>query len=209
MSKSFFFFVMKTDSKCTFAVQNCGYNIYFSFGILCKSPLSWPRKLGQPWLRVYLTVCCQLSIIIYASFVGMWPRGSRGYCSIHIETQTKLSPFRRRHFQMQFLMKMYEFRLRFHWSLFLRFELTIFQHWFRQWLGADQATSHYLIQWWLHHRCIYASPGLNELRRSYLWDVCAASNVDTTICAMNELGIRIGFSILKLVHRHLNRVDTL
>ena len=28
-------------------------------------------------------------------------------------------------------MKMYEFRLRFHWSLFLRFELAIFQHWFR------------------------------------------------------------------------------
>ena len=28
-------------------------------------------------------------------------------------------------------MKMYEFRLRFHWSLFLRFQSTIFQHWFR------------------------------------------------------------------------------
>ena len=27
--------------------------------------------------------------------------------------------------------KMFEFRLRFHWSLFLRFELTILQHWFR------------------------------------------------------------------------------
>ena len=28
-------------------------------------------------------------------------------------------------------MKMIEFRLGFHWSLFLRFELTIFHHWFR------------------------------------------------------------------------------
>ena len=28
-------------------------------------------------------------------------------------------------------MKMYEFQLRFHWNLFLRFQLTIFQHWFR------------------------------------------------------------------------------
>ena len=28
-------------------------------------------------------------------------------------------------------MKMNEFRLGFHWSLFLRFELTIFHHWFR------------------------------------------------------------------------------
>ena len=28
-------------------------------------------------------------------------------------------------------MKIYELRLSFHWNLFLRFELTIFQHWFR------------------------------------------------------------------------------
>ena len=28
-------------------------------------------------------------------------------------------------------LKMYEFRSRFHWNLFLRFELTIFHHWFR------------------------------------------------------------------------------
>ena len=28
-------------------------------------------------------------------------------------------------------MKMFEFRLKFHWSLFLRVQLTIFQHWFR------------------------------------------------------------------------------
>ena len=65
-------------------------------------------------------------------------------------------------------MKMYEFRLRFHWNLFLRFELTIFQHWFRKWLGADQATSHYLNQWWLDLRRIYASLGLNELRIVHL-----------------------------------------
>ena len=37
-----------------------------------------------------------------------------------MKAATKLSSFRRRHFQMHFLwMKMYEFRLRFHWSLFL------------------------------------------------------------------------------------------
>ena len=60
-------------------------------------------------------------------------------------------------------MKMNEFRLRFHWSLFLGIELTISQHWFRWWLGAVQAKSHYLNQWWLVYRCIYASLGLNEL----------------------------------------------
>ena len=59
-------------------------------------------------------------------------------------------------------MEMHEFRLRFHWSLFLRFQLTIFQHWFRWWLGADQATSHYLNQWLLVYWRVYASLGLNE-----------------------------------------------
>ena len=54
-------------------------------------------------------------------------------------------------------MKMYEFRLRFHQSLLLRFELTIFQLRFRYWLGANQATSHYLNEWWPSlqtHMCI-------------------------------------------------------
>ena len=58
---------------------------------------------------------------------------------------------------------MNEFCLGFHWIMFLRFELTIFQHWFRQWLGADQATSHYLNQGWLVYLRRYASLGLNGL----------------------------------------------
>ena len=34
-------------------------------------------------------------------------------------------------------------------------------------LGADQATSHYLNQWWLIYWRIYASLGLNELKWTY------------------------------------------
>ena len=63
-------------------------------------------------------------------------------------------------------MKMVQFLLKLHWILFIRIQLTIFQHWFRWWLGADQATSHYLKQWWLDYRRIYASLGLNELKQS-------------------------------------------
>ena len=59
-------------------------------------------------------------------------------------------------------MKNFEFRLIFHWSLFLRVQLIIFLHWFRIWLGADLATSHYLNQWWSDYRRIYASLCLNE-----------------------------------------------
>ena len=62
-----------------------------------------------------------------------------------------------------YLMKMCEFWLKLHWSLFPRVQLRVFQHWFRLWLGAMQATSHYLNQWWSAHRCKYVSFGLNEL----------------------------------------------
>ena len=35
-------------------------------------------------------------------------------------------------------------------------------NWFRWWIGVEQATSQYLIQWW--PRRVYASSGLNELK---------------------------------------------
>ena len=76
----------------------------------------------------------------------------------------KMAPFFQTIFSnIFFWMKMFEFCLGFHWNL--RWELTIFQHWFRQWPGADQTTSHYLNEWWLVYWRIYGSLGLNELRR--------------------------------------------
>ena len=63
-------------------------------------------------------------------------------------------------------MKMFEFRLKFHWSLFLKVQLTIFQHWFRLWLDAEQATSHYLNQWWpssTTHICVTRPQWVNSL----------------------------------------------
>ena len=68
--------------------------------------------------------------------------------------------------------KIYEFRLRFHWSLFLWLQLTIFQHCFRKWLGAEQATSHYLKQWWyvaLTHICVTRPQWVNVYRRAFSW----------------------------------------
>ena len=47
----------------------------------------------------------------------------------------------------------------------LNFQSTKNQHWLRWWLGAEQATSHYLSQWWPIHWRIYASPGLGGLTR--------------------------------------------
>ena len=60
-------------------------------------------------------------------------------------------------------MKMYEFWFKFHWSLFLRVLLTIFQHWFRWWFSTYKATNHCPNQCCLVWRRIYASLGLSEL----------------------------------------------
>ena len=40
--------------------------------------------------------------------------------------------------------KICKLQLKFHWSLFPVVQLTIFQHWFRKWLGNGQVTCHYL-----------------------------------------------------------------
>ena len=77
-------------------------------------------------------------------------------------------------------MKMLGFRLKFYWSFFPRVELKIFHHWFWWWLGANQATSHYLNRWWLDHRRKYASLGLNELKNTYHWN----SNIPNILCCL-------------------------
>ena len=48
----------------------------------------------------------------------------------HIETETKLTPFRWQHFQVRFRVRNFEFRLKCYWNLFFRVQLTIFKHWF-------------------------------------------------------------------------------
>ena len=45
-------------------------------------------------------------------------------------------------------MKTFAFWFIFHWSLFLKVQLTISQPWFRSWLVACSAPSHYLNQGW-------------------------------------------------------------
>ena len=64
-------------------------------------------------------------------------------------------------------MKMLELRLKF----VPKGRYAIFYHWFRQWLGADQATSHYLNQWWLIYWRINASLGHNELTLQMTHDI--------------------------------------
>ena len=81
--------------------------------------------------------------------------------------------------------KLFEFRLKFHWSLLLRVQLLIFHHWFRQWLGAGQVTSHCMHQWLLVYWCIYVSHGLNELKNmaKYItWHNNNKTSMTKTVC---------------------------
>ena len=52
-------------------------------------------------------------------------------------------------FKCIFLKETCLFGLKFHWNLSPMVYLSICQLWFRWWLGANQATSQYLNQWWL------------------------------------------------------------
>ena len=66
--------------------------------------------------------------------------------------------------------KIYEFSLIFHWSVFPRVQLTIYQHWFGQWLGTKKAASFYLNQYGgLICWHIYTSLGLNKLKSETRW----------------------------------------
>ena len=66
-----------------------------------------------------------------------------------VHSEKKWLPFWQTTFSIAFSwMKIIEFRFKFHWTLFPGVQLTISQHWNRQWLGAEQATSHYLDQCW-------------------------------------------------------------
>ena len=52
-------------------------------------------------------------------------------------------------------MRTFDFQTKFHWNMFLAVLLTINHRWFR--VVAEQATSHYLNQWWyslLTHICV-------------------------------------------------------
>ena len=96
--------------------------------------------------------------------------------------------------------KIDEFQSRFHWGVFLRVQLTIFQHWLRQWLGADQATGHCLNQWRLVYWRIYASLCLNELTARY-WQMlmygCVITCLILMVCVHLLCDVMIGMSAIK------------
>ena len=82
---------------------------------------------------------------------------------------TKWPKFRQMTFSNAFSwMKIIEFRVKFHWNLFPGVQSTISQHWFRWWLGAKQATRHYLNQCWPSSLSRICGTRGDELRNNVL-----------------------------------------
>ena len=71
-------------------------------------------------------------------------------------------------------------------KIWLKFESRIFQNWFRWWLGADLATSHYLNQWWsslITHICVTRPQWVNDIFcQGKLYSVSAA--LFTVLCSL-------------------------
>ena len=78
------------------------------------------------WMKLFVVYFPQYKL---SSLTVLW-------CSIYIVVYK----------YMQVISMKEAFRWRFHWSLFLSSELTIFQHCFRKWLVAWSLPNHYLNQ---------------------------------------------------------------
>ena len=84
-------------------------------------------------------------------------------------------------------MKMFVFRIQFDWSLFQLVQLTIIQNWFRKWLVACSATSHYLNQWWpklLTHICVIWVNSLNKMDAIWQTTFSVAFSWPGNICIL-------------------------
>ena len=99
------------------------------FTLICVWINDWVNNREAGDLRCYRAHYDVIVIIRKDVFERAKP--STGTCLTHWG-RDKMAAFSQMTFSNAFSsLKMFEFRLQFHWSLFLRFELTIFQHWFR------------------------------------------------------------------------------
>ena len=133
----------------------------------CLHSISWIPKYFSIFFKFQLKHSCFLSRKCNKKMSYSYTPNSHSYSGTNVLTHwgwDKMDAISQTTWSSAFSsMKMFEFRLKFHWSLFLRVQLTIIQHCIRERLGTVQVTSHYLNQWWLVHWRIYASLALNEL----------------------------------------------
>ena len=103
--------IKSMSTSCEIALWSMPQNIFDDKLTLVQIPSHYPRQ-GWPWV--------------------VSPHGITRPQWVNTLRQRQMNTISQATFSNAFSwMKMYEFRLRFHWSLFLRVQLTIFKHWFR------------------------------------------------------------------------------
>ena len=104
----------------------------------------WKERENENFLMEYLTQLISDDITVSDAINTLRPRQNGRHFVDDI-------------FYRIFLNERFKFSLKFHWNLFPKVQWTINQHWITWWFGGDQATSHYLNQWWfilLTHICV-------------------------------------------------------
>ena len=128
--------------------NNCKFtlfrpNIYFSIWIICnifcRKHFVTNLHGKMSWLTLFI-LCPWASypmflIVIFSNILSSLP-DLHGPMALAIRLthwgRDKMAAIFQTTFSIAFSwMKMYDFRLKFQWSLFLRIKLTIFQHWFK------------------------------------------------------------------------------
>ena len=165
--------------------------LYVSLNHIC-----YPPYYHDPFLLYGMDSCV---IWFTASSWTYWGRDK-----VDIISQTML-------WNVYSSMEIFKFWLKCHWSLPIRVQLTILQHWYSKWLGDVQTASHYLNQWWLVCRITIGHPFLVELsaRRRGRWQ----SHLTETIAEVRwrasarvwglKLQPRFGWTVLiRIITRH-------
>ena len=116
--------------RCLVSLLKLKSNVYS-----CKCRQMWlPEIESQYSGDLTLTRWSSNTMLISANHDTIKPRYYMVYYNIILTHwgRDKMATFSQTTLSNAFsLMKILEFRLKFHWSLFLRVQLTIFQHWFR------------------------------------------------------------------------------
>ena len=99
-----------------------------------------------------------------------------------VEAEAKLPPCRRRHFQLHFLEWKVWISLQISLKCVPKARINTILALVPIMSGVDQATSYCLSQWWLVYWRIYASVGLNELKRTVAVPLVYSWLILSTLC---------------------------
>ena len=146
--------------------MNGVYGTIGIYAILKPSGAIWWQRSGSTFM---VMACC---LTVPSHYLNQWWlniseilwHSHQGHITGNTWGRDQVSPIFQIISNVFSCLIMYKFWWRFHLNLFRRVQLTMFQHWFRLWLVAGQATSHYQSQCWLVYWGIYAPLGLNKLR---------------------------------------------